>query len=77
MEDGVGRRLGRLEIDVYYGNGKDNPSLTTRMATAEGDICAMQEANKETRKDSKQIKLMLLGALLTLAADLLSKWIHL
>jgi hypothetical protein len=77
MEEGASKRLGRLENDVYYGNGKDNPSLTTRMATAEGDICDMQEQNKENRKDSKQIKLMLLGALLTLAADLLSKWIHL
>lgn len=31
----INARLGKLETDIYYGSGKDNPALTTRMALVE------------------------------------------
>ena len=36
-------RLTRLENDVYYGNGRDNPSLTTRMALMEDVISKLND----------------------------------
>lgn len=54
----------RLLADMYFGNGKDNPSMTSRMRDIE--VWQKQEKSKAEKKDSNawQIKFLLLSLLL-------------
>lgn len=64
-------KVEKHDQDLYRGNGK--PGITTRMAVAEKEICDMKEDLKEYKKDSKQIKLMVLGVILTVIGEIIVK----
>lgn len=54
--------------DLYRGNGK--PGLTVRMAIAEERIETVKETVDEIRKDSKAIKMMVIGVILTVLGEI-------
>lgn len=44
---GLNSRVAKLEKDMYYGEGKDNPPMTTRMALMESVV---EKINKNLSK---------------------------
>lgn len=65
------KKFEKHDQDLYHGNGK--PGLTVRMELAEKEIFDMKEDIKEHRRDSKQIKMMLLGAIVAGVIDSILK----
>jgi hypothetical protein len=63
--------LQKHDNDLYRGNGK--PGLTTRMELCEERLRIVNNAAEEIRKDSRTIKLMVIGAILTIMGDILVK----
>lgn len=59
-------RLSKLEEDMYFGRGKDNPSIIARMALIEDAISSL-----------KTIKWLLGGAIITALFNIISTHISL
>ena len=57
------RKLAKLYYDVYEGDGKDNPSMTSRMALLENIV-------KSIQSNFSQMKYIMLAALLTMICDI-------
>jgi hypothetical protein len=57
-------RIHKVEVDVYFGEGKDNPPITTRLAS-------LEDFMRDTIEDRKQIKWALYGAISLLIANLI------
>lgn len=53
----------RIDTDLYYGRGSDNPSLTTRVTVLEGVLAKLNE-------NLRRISWLLVGILLTAIARL-------
>lgn len=67
-------RFQRIEKDLWYGNGKRG--LTTRMQQVEDKIENMSKSAEQAEKNSFQIKLLLIGAIVTAIAAAIISHVH-
>lgn len=67
----IPQRVHKLEVDMYYGDGKENPSMTTRVASLEDCVERMEKTSTETKKDNKATRRMMLGTLLTVVGSVI------
>lgn len=70
MEESLWRKVEKHDRDLYEGNGKDNPSLTTRMALNEGDIEDVKTTVNEIKSDSKATRNMVIGLILAVIGQI-------
>lgn len=75
MEESLWRKVEKHDRDLYEGSGKDNPSLTTRMALNEGDIEDVKTAVDEIKKDSKATRNMVIGLILAAVVQIIVRLI--
>jgi hypothetical protein len=61
-----GRKLDKLYTDFYYGGGKDNPSMTTRMAL-------MEDIVTKINKNLAKIVWLALATALAVVVDIFVK----
>lgn len=59
--------------DLYEGQLNGKPALCIRMALAEKEIEMIQKAAEEIKKDSKAIKALVIGVVLTLVGEIIVK----
>ncbi len=59
--------------DLYLGNGRDNPSLCTRMALHEQEMENMKEAAEKIEKNAEKIKYLVIATILAIAGDIIVK----
>jgi hypothetical protein len=68
VDDEIRRKVEKHDDDLYRGNGK--PGLTVRVALNEQEIATVKETVDEIKSDSKAMKRMLIGLILTILGEI-------
>lgn len=63
--DAIGKRIERIEKDMWYGNGK--PGLTTRMESVESRMTTIEKYITERESRLQNRLNLMIGAIFTLA----------
>jgi hypothetical protein len=66
----IDKAVAHHEKDLYQGDGKQNPSITTRLTTCEEFMERSTVAAERSAARAFRIQLMLLGTIVTALADI-------
>lgn len=69
-------RIKRLETDMWYGRGRENPSITSRMAVVERDVEFVKQTLKDMVSESRQMKWILIGCAVGVAGQVILYLLH-
>lgn len=64
-------RIKRLEVDMWYGRGRENPSITSRMAVVERDVEDMKDTLKSIVENSSKMNRLLIGTAIGVAGNII------
>ena len=66
------RMIRKHDQDLYQGDSR-KPALTIRIELTEKEIEDMKEAAQEMKNNSRQMKVMIIGIILTIIGDIIAK----